>query len=199
MAPHITSMSIIAKENISSLRNHFLLATPSLVGSNFSGSVIYICEHNSEGAMGLIINQKMHIAARTVFDQLELEYHEQCGNSSIFDGGPLQPDLGFILHRNSQRRWETTMRVSKDVSLTVSKDILSDIAMDKGPVDSLIALGYCSWQSGQLEEELKENAWLVVPADSSIIFDTECSKRAEAVASLIGVDISRLALEAGNA
>jgi putative transcriptional regulator len=192
-------MNNSTKKSISSLKNHFLLAMPGLNDPNFSQSMVYICEHSVDGAMGLIINQQLDIPAKAIFDQLELEYSDGCGNSLIFDGGPVQRDRGFILHRTCDKEWESTVAIADDISLTASKDILSDIAVGNGPADAMITLGYSSWESGQLEQELVQNSWLTIPADSAIIFHTDCAKRAGAAASSIGVNLEMLALDAGHA
>ena len=192
-------MSESTKKIISSLKNYFLLAMPSLNDPNFAQSVVYICEHSVDGAMGLIINHQLDIPAKAIFDQLDLEYHDQQGNSLIFDGGPVQRDRGFILHKTSEQQWESTVAIAEDISLTASKDILSDIALGNGPADALITLGYSSWGAGQLEDELKQNSWLTIPADSAIIFDTACDKRAGAAASSIGLDLNMLSPDIGHA
>ena len=172
---------------------------PGLHDDNFSGSVVYICEHNIEGAMGLIINQQLDIPAKAVFDRLELKYNQQEGDELIFDGGPIQQDRGFILHSASGQGWESTIHIGKDISLTTSKDILGDIALGAGPKDALITLGYSSWGGGQLEEELKDNSWLVIPADSAVLFKTDCAQRAQAAALTIGLNLDMLSLESGHA
>ena len=172
---------------------------PGLHDDNFSGSVVYICEHNIEGAMGLIINQQLDIPAKAVFDRLELKYNQQEGDELIFDGGPIQQDRGFILHSASGQKWESTIHIGKDISLTTSKDILGDIALGAGPKDALITLGYSSWGGGQLEEELKDNSWLVIPADSAVLFKTDCAQRAQAAALTIGLNLDMLSLESGHA
>jgi putative transcriptional regulator len=192
-------MSDSDKKTISSLKNHFLLAMPGLNDPNFSQSVVYICEHSVDGAMGLIINHQLDIPARAIFDQLEVQYNDDCGKSLIFDGGPVQRDRGFILHKTCDQQWESTVSIAEDISLTASKDILTDIAVGNGPENALITLGYSSWEPGQLEEELTQNSWLTIPADSAIIFDTDCAKRAGAAASSIGVNIDMLSLDAGHA
>ncbi|MBT4928391.1 YqgE/AlgH family protein [Porticoccaceae bacterium] len=192
-------MSKTSKKTISSLKDHFLVAMPGLHDDNFSGSVVYICEHNVEGAMGLIINQQLDIPAKAVFDRLELKYNQQEGDELIFDGGPIQQDRGFILHSDSGQKWESTIHIGTDISLTTSKDILGDIALGAGPKDALITLGYSSWGGGQLEEELKDNSWLVIPADSAVLFKTDCAQRAQAAALTIGLNLDMLALESGHA
>jgi len=192
-------MELPLKKIINSLKNHFLVAMPSLDDENFSGSVVYICEHNAEGAMGLIVNQQLDIPAKAVFDRLNLEQKNNQGDELIFDGGPMQQDRGFILHGTSEKKWESTIHIGGDVSLSTSKDILGDIALGGGPKDSLITLGYSSWEAGQLEQELKENIWLTIPADSSIIFNTDCAQRAQAAALSIGLNLDSLALDSGHA
>jgi putative transcriptional regulator len=192
-------MSDTAKKTISSLKNYFLLAMPRMSDPNFSQSVVYLCEHGVDGAMGLIVNHQLDISVKAIFDQLDLEYEDKYADSLIFDGGPVQRDRGFILHKSCERKWESTLAISDDISLTASKDILSDIALGNGPEESLIALGYSSWEPGQLEKELSQNSWLTIPANSAIIFNTDCANRAGAAASSIGVDIDMLALDAGHA
>jgi putative transcriptional regulator len=192
-------MTKASKKSISSLKNYFLLAMPGLNDPNFAQSVVYICEHNADGAMGLIINQQLDIPVKAIFDQLELSYLDECGNSLIFDGGPVQRDRGFILHPSVEQQWESTVAIGEDISLTASKDILTDIALGKGPENALITLGYSSWEAGQLEQELTQNSWLTIPADSAIIFHTDCAKRAGAAASSIGLDLAMLSHDAGHA
>jgi putative transcriptional regulator len=192
-------MTKASKKSISSLKNYFLLAMPGLNDPNFAQSVVYICEHNADGAMGLIINQQLDIPVKAIFDQLELSYLDECGNSLIFDGGPVQRDRGFILHSSVEQQWESTVAIGEDISLTASKDILTDIALGKGPTNALITLGYSSWEAGQLEQELTQNSWLTIPADSAIIFHTDCAKRAGAAASTIGLDLAMLSHDAGHA
>jgi len=192
-------MTKASKKSISSLKNYFLLAMPGLNDPNFAHSVVYICEHNAEGAMGLIINQQLDIPVKAIFDQLELSYLDECGSSLIFDGGPVQRDRGFILHPSVEQQWESTVAIGDDISLTASKDILTDIALGKGPTNALITLGYSSWEAGQLEQELTQNSWLTIPADSAIIFHTDCAKRAGAAASTIGLDLAMLSHDAGHA
>jgi len=192
-------MGMSLKETIRSLKNHFLVAMPSLHNDHFSGTVVYLCEHNAEGAMGLIINQQLAIPAKAVFDRLKLAHTHERGNELIFDGGPIQQDRGFILHSTSDQIWESTIYIGGNVSLSTSKDILGDIALGSGPKDSLITLGYSSWDAGQLESELKENNWLTMPADSAIIFNTDCAQRAHAAALSIGLHLDMLALDSGHA
>jgi putative transcriptional regulator len=189
----------IPKRTVTSLKNHFLLAMPGLRDPNFSRSVVYICEHSQDGAMGLIINQELNIPVNAIFRQLDLDYHDGCGDNLILDGGPVARDRGFILHPASTQRWESTVDISDEVSLTASKDILSDIAVGKGPQHALIALGYSSWDAGQLEQELTTNSWLTIPAKSAIIFNTQCGKRADVAAASIGIKLNMLSMDIGHA
>ena len=192
-------MTTAIKKTISSLKNYFLLAMPGLNDPNFAQSVVYICEHSADGAMGLIINQPLNIPAKAIYDQLDLSYGDEYGSALIFDGGPVQRDRGFILHPTVDKQWESTVEIAADISLTASKDILSDIAVGNGPENALITLGYSSWAAGQLEEELTQNSWLTIPADSAIIFHTDSAKRAGAAAFTIGLDLAMLSSDAGHA
>ncbi len=186
-------------KKISSLKNHFLVAMPNLNDPTFAKSVVYICEHNADGAMGLIINQQMDVSVKAIFDQLKLDYDAEFARPLLFDGGPVQRDRGFILHPHCERQWESTVDISDEVSLTASRDILTDIALGNGPKQSLIMLGYAQWDGGQLEQELAENSWLTMPADADIIFNTECAQQAIAAALSIGLDLRMLSHEAGHA
>lgn len=197
--PHIYNMNTDKPTHFDSLKDHFLLAMPGLNDPNFEHAVVYICEHTENGAMGFIINHQLDITAKAIFDQLDLKHDEETGRSLIFDGGPVQRDRGFILHRSSEQQWESTHEISDGISLTASQDILSEIAVGQGPKNPLITLGYSGWGAGQLEEELAQNSWLTIPADAAIIFDTDCSQRAEAAAASIGLDLDMLSPDAGHA
>jgi putative transcriptional regulator len=184
---------------IKDLRNHFLVAMPGLLDPNFSHTIIYVCEHSDEGAMGLIINHPLDIPISQIFDQFDLESAAQTGDDSLLSGGPVQVDRGFVLHRPSDRQWESTLPISNDISLTASSDIISDIANEQGPNDLIITLGYTGWGPGQLEQELADNAWLTVPGDADIVFDVPFHKRASAAAAKIGVDFGLLSADIGHA
>tara|TARA_R110000822_G_scaffold187752_14_gene326700 strand:- start:11211 stop:11792 length:582 start_codon:yes stop_codon:yes gene_type:complete len=181
------------------LSNHFLIAMPGLIDPNFSHAVIYICEHTQEGAMGLVVNHPLEIPLSQVFEQFEIDYSPGVGAQSLLSGGPVQTDRGFILHRPTGQKWESTQTISNDISLTASKDIIPDIARERGPHDLIIALGYSGWGPGQLEEELANNAWLTVPADADIVFNVPFDQRAGAAAAKIGIDLNQLSVNAGHA
>ncbi|MCL4139564.1 UNVERIFIED_CONTAM: hypothetical protein GTU68_062833 [Idotea baltica] len=149
--------------------------------------------------MGLIINHPLDIPISQIFDQFDLEPSTQTGDDPLLSGGPVQVDRGFVLHRPSDRQWETTLPISNDISLTASSDIISDIANEQGPNDLIITLGYTGWGPGQLEQELAENAWLTVPGDADIVFDVPFHQRASAAAAKIGVDFGLLSADIGHA
>lgn len=181
------------------LRDHFLLAMPGLLDPNFSQTVVYLCEHTAEGAMGLVINQPLAIPLSQVLEQFELDCSPKLGEQPLLAGGPVQTDRGFVLHRPGHHNWESTLPISTEISLTASTDILSDIAKDQGPKDLIITLGYAGWGPGQLEDELAENTWLAVPGDPSIIFDVPFEQRARATAAKMGIDVNQLSTNIGHA
>jgi len=194
--PIITTMS----PNLDSLKNHLLLATPQLVGGFFAGSVTYICEHDCDGAMGLVINHPMDVRVDEILAQLSLANSDHPHKEPVLAGGPLHTERGFVLHGNDpQRRWQDSIELSSDILLTTSADILTDIAGGSGPSRALIALGYAGWAPGQLEDELEENAWLTVPADPCLLFDTPHHKKLEAALMKLGIDLGQLAPYSGHA
>ncbi|KJS08767.1 MAG: hypothetical protein VR73_04520 [Gammaproteobacteria bacterium BRH_c0] len=189
----------MAEKHSVNLKNQFLLAMPGLQDPNFAHAVIYICEHNEDGAMGITINQPTDIPMSRVFDELELAYSEELGRKPLLSGGPVQRERGFVLHKTTATHWESTVEISADISLTASRDIILDIARNKGPSDSYLTLGYAGWGAGQLEQELADNAWLTIPADPLIMFGIPFNERARAAAAKIGFDLDRLSIQAGHA
>jgi putative transcriptional regulator len=182
-----------------SLRNHFLLAMPSLTDAIFAHSVTYICEHNEHGAMGIVINHPLDLCVEEVLEHLNLSASGRLQQTPVMAGGPVHMDRGFVLHRPGARTWEATLEVTDEIWLTTSRDILVSIADDEGPQDCLVALGYAGWSPGQLEAEISDNSWLTLPADSSIIFDTPFHLRMNAAAARLGVDMNLLSAQAGHA
>lgn len=181
------------------LTNHFLIAMPQLDDPNFFHSVTYICQHDSSGAMGVMINRPLELQLQEIFDHLQIGSSKHAvGTQPVYFGGPVQPNHGFVLH-SPGKRWQGTMSISGEVALTASSDILHDIANDGGPQQALVALGYAGWGPGQLEEEMAQNAWLNVPADASIIFDRPFDQRWQAAASLLGIDLRLLSDDIGHA
>lgn len=181
-----------------SLRNHFLIAMPGLKDPLFSKSVTYICDHSPEGAMGIVINQPLNISLAEVFDQLELENTSDLGKCPVLAGGPVNVQRGFVLHRD-EGQWESTMKITQEVNLTASRDIVAAIANDKGPKNAQFALGYAGWSPGQLEEEITANSWLTLPADISIIFDVPIVERWAAASKHLGIDLNLISATAGHA
>jgi putative transcriptional regulator len=181
------------------LTNHFLIAMPALSDPNFTQTVTYLCEHTPEGAMGIVINRPSEVTLGEVFDQLGIEKAcAQASRSTIYVGGPLQQERGFVLHPGGTA-WEATLPVSSEVSITTSRDVLTAIASGEGPKEYLIALGYAGWGAGQLEEELIDNAWLSGPADPEVLFRVPSPRRWRAAAALLGVDLSLLSSDSGHA
>ncbi len=181
-----------------SLRDHFLIAMPALSDPNFDHSVTYICEHNEEGAMGLLINRKMPLTMAEVLTQMQIEPSSNFDTQlQIHEGGPVQPEHGFVLH-SPVGAWESSLQVGEQIALTTSRDILSAIAHGEGPPRYLVALGYAGWGPGQLEQELADNAWLSCPADPRILFELPVEERWSAAAALLGIDLNLLSSEIGH-
>ena len=172
------------------LRDHFLLAMPCLSEGIFSHSITYICEHGESGAMGIVINQPLDLSVDEIFEHLQITPRQDFSDMPVMAGGPVQIDHGFVLHRKCDTSWEASLKVTSEITLTTSRDILRAIANDNGPDEHLIALGYAGWAAGQLEQELAENSWLTLPANSDIIFSTPADQRLGAAAALLGIDMN---------
>lgn len=182
------------------LTGHFLIAMPTMGDPNFHRTVTYICEHSGEGAMGLVINRPMNLKLGEIFTQMSLEAPSgDVSDQQVLQGGPVHPDRGFVLHDPSDDAWDSTLEVSSEIRVTTSRDILTALAEGEGPPRAVVVLGYAGWSGGQLEDEMVANAWLSVPATTSIIFDTPYDDRWQAAADLIGIDLSTLSIDAGHA
>ena len=189
----------MAMQENSSLTNQFLIAMPSLMDPNFSRTVTYICEHNAQGAMGIVVNRPINLQLGDMLDQLNIQATVPAARAlPVYLGGPVQTDRGFVLH-SGDSQWDSTLQIAPEVSVTTSKDILEAIAQGRGPAHALIALGYAGWASGQLEEEISANAWLSGPASEEVIFHLAPERRWRAAARLLGVDLDLLSGEAGHA
>jgi len=181
------------------LTNHFLIAMPTLADPNFSRTVTYICVHNEDGAMGIVVNRPLEFALGEVFVQMALDASDPAiAARPVFQGGPVHTDRGFVLHRPASD-WGSTIAVTPDVGVSTSRDILAAIATGSGPADTLVALGYAGWGAGQLEQEMAENAWLSGPANLDIVFRTPPEQRWAEAARLIGVDLAALSSDVGHA
>ena len=181
------------------MRDHFLLAMPGLSEGIFSHSITYICEHGESGAMGIVINQPLDLSVEEIFEHLQIIPTRDFSDIPVMAGGPVQIDHGFVLHRDKSTSWEASLKVTEEITLTTSRDILRAIARDKGPAEHLIALGYTGWSAGLLEHELAENSWLTLPASSDIIFSTPADQRQAAAAAMLGIDMNLISGEAGHA
>ena len=182
-----------------SLSNQLLIAMPGMADPNFNSTVTLVCEHNAEGALGIVINRPMNMNLGGLLEQLSLDHADQAvASSPVLDGGPVGRERGFVLH-NPHGEFETSVAVSADIQLTLSRDVLDAMAAGTGPDKSLVALGYAGWEPGQLEQEMLHNTWLSVPANPEIIFDVPFTERWSVAAEIIGVDISQMSSHAGHA
>jgi len=178
---------------------HFLIAMPSLGESVFGKTVTYVCEHNDQGALGVVVNRKLDLELATLFEQVDLKLEiEGLKSSPVYFGGPVQTDRGFVLHR-PLGGWSSTLKVTDDIGLTTSKDILQAVSAGLGPHDMIMTLGYAGWSAGQLESEIAQNAWLTVEADPAVMFDLPIEERLEAAMRLIGASFANLMDVAGHA
>lgn len=183
-----------------SLRDHFLIAMPSMADPHFTHSVIYICEHSPEGAMGIVINMPLSIHLGDVLQNMNIKSEDaELLQTPVLAGGPIQQERGFVIHRGSNDKWESSLALTKTISITTSKDILFAIANHKGPKDHIIALGYAGWDSGQLEREIAQNSWLCGPANPEVLFEIAPENRWRAAGALLGVDMDYLSTEVGHA
>ncbi|MCP1621970.1 YqgE/AlgH family protein [Pseudomonas nitroreducens] len=181
------------------LKHHFLIAMPHMADSNFAQTVTYLVEHNEQGAMGLIINRPSGLSLADVLEQLRPDELPpvRCQGMTIYNGGPVQTDRGFVLHP-AGRSFQATLELG-ELSLSTSQDVLFAIADGSGPAQHLITLGYAGWEAGQLEAELADNAWLTCPADPAVLFEVPAEQRLSAAAERLGVNLSLLTAQAGHA
>lgn len=181
------------------LTNQLLIAMPALGDPTFHRTVALVCEHNKDGALGIVINRPLDLRMNEIFHQLELaQPSDEISQRHVLNGGPVQQERGFVLHRPT-RDWDSMLRISDEIGVATSRDILAAIAEGEGPSESLVALGYAGWMAGQLEAEMHANAWLNAPASAEIIFDTPYEARWYSAARLVGVDLDLLSHEAGHA
>ena len=198
---------------MNSLENQLLIAMPEIGDAYFNKTVTYICEHNEEGAMGLIINLPVKLTLSDLLSQLDSdddintidensriqadEYQNKL-QQLVLSGGPVAKQRGFVLH-STQDGWSSSLPLSDDIMITTSKDILLALGTDKAPEKFMVTLGYADWGPGQLEEELKENSWLTTPANSEILFDTPVEQRWKKSTEQLGIDVAHLSNDIGHA
>lgn len=181
------------------LTDHFLIAMPAMEDPYFSRSLIYIAEHNDQGALGVMVNRPIDMTLAALFQRIELPFEtERLANQPVLFGGPVQTDRGFVLHR-PVGTWQSTLAVNAEIGLTTSRDVLQSVGQDGVPSDMVITLGYSGWGSGQLEHEIAQNAWLTVPADPRILFELPYEERLPSALELLGIDLTNLAGQAGHA
>jgi putative transcriptional regulator len=190
------------------LTNHFLIAMPGLEDAIFSKSVVYVCEHSSRGALGLVINKPADIKMAALFDKVDLPLKRaDLSDSPVFQGGPVQTERGFVLHepifaaqdKPEESLYASTMTIPGGLEMTTSKDVLEALSTGAGPRKVLVSLGYSAWGEGQLETELGENSWLTVDADQAVIFDTPVDQRYDKALALLGLQAWMISTQAGHA
>ncbi|MES2182004.1 MAG: YqgE/AlgH family protein [Pseudomonadota bacterium] len=190
-------------ENIN-FTGHFLIAMPALTDPYFSKSVTFICTHNQDGAMGVVINRPTDITYDTLFEKINVElFNNMVAQQPVLRGGPVQPERGFVLHMPAGE-WDSTITIAENTALTTSKDILEAVAIGAGPEKMLLTLGYAGWTPGQLEQEVAQNSWLSVKAKDveslhKILYDTDNDEKLNATMALLGVDPAMLSDVAGHA
>ena len=179
------------------LTNHFLLALPTLQQDYFAATLTYICEHSSDGAMGIVVNQPSDISVFELLNNLGLQSSRRWIDDPVIAGGPVSTDRGFMLYAG-QDTYESSLTVTDGVHLTSSLESLRAVAEDDGPEHFLIARGYAGWSGGQLESEIARNVWLTVEANESILFEQPFEQRLDAAAKTLGIELSLVAPEAGH-
>ena len=184
------------------LANHFLIAMPAMQDPVFGGTVVYICEHNDNGVLGVVINKPTDMTMEILFERIDLKLSEGLRttvvNEPIMFGGPVQDDRGFVLHTPGAH-YSSSLTVTDEVAFTTSIDVLEAVAAGDGPQRMLVSIGYSGWSPGQLEDEIGRNGWLTVGADAHVLFDLPIEQRYHAAIKLLGIDPMMLALEAGHA
>ncbi|MBP6653554.1 MAG: YqgE/AlgH family protein [Propionivibrio sp.] len=181
------------------LTDHFLIAMPAMDDPYFSRTLIYIAEHNDQGALGLIVNRPIDMDLATLFEKIEVPLESpNVGRLPVYFGGPVQTDRGFVLHR-PVGNWQSTLVVTSEVGLTSSRDVLQAVGKDGQPGEIMVTLGYSGWSAGQLENELVQNAWLTVPADPRILFELPFEERLPSAMETLGIDFANLSEKAGHA
>ncbi|WP_106182872.1 YqgE/AlgH family protein [Candidatus Pandoraea novymonadis] len=182
------------------LTNQFLIAMPGMADPTFSGTVVYLCQHNERGAIGLVINKPTDINLQSLFDRLDLKLEiEPLIHQPVFFGGPLQMEQGFVLHESNGTSYSSSLSVAGGLEMTTSKDVLEAVAQGEGFNRFLLTLGHAGWSAGQLEDEIGKNGWLTVDADSNILFNIPPADRFEAALALLGISSMMLSADAGHA
>jgi len=180
-----------------SLKHHRLLAMPGLAGEYFGNTITYVCEHNDDGAMGIMVNRPMDLTVGALLEQLGIDATDAL-DEPVLEGGPVKRDRGFILHTDDVQ-FEASLPLGNGLMLSTARQTLEAIGAGRGPRQYLVALGYAGWGVGQLEEELKQNAWLSCPAQLDILFDVPFTERVNRAAASLGIDFRLMSSQAGHA
>lgn len=181
------------------LQQQMLIAMPAMADPNFSRSVTLLCQHNEEGAIGITINRQSGFTLGELLLQLNMNCEsEEISSMMVLEGGPVSPDRGFVLHTPVEG-FDSSLKINDDIMVTTSRDVLSAIAAGVGPQQFLVALGYAGWGDGQLESEMRQNAWLSVPADKDVLFESDLPNRWEKAVGKLGFNINDLHGEGGHA
>lgn len=181
--------------------NQLLIAMPGMVGGSLADTVIYICEHNEQGALGVVINRPTDLTLGDLLQRIDLDLSLEIGvrqNAPVFFGGPVQTDRGFVLH-TPVGDYSSSISMGSEVALTTSRDVLQEVAIGSGPDQLLVTLGYAGWSAGQLEEEMAGGAWLHVDANLDILFSTPAAERYQAALGQLGIDPIMLTGASGHA
>ena len=187
------------EQQTASLVDKCLIATPAIKDPIFASSLVYLCEHNESGSMGLVINHETTQILDDVFQQLDIQCeNDTIKNQPVYVGGPVQLEQGFVLHSNAGH-WQNSVEVSNGIHLTSSLDILQAVANGKGPQDYLVILGFSGWASGQLESELQQNSWLTAACDADLLFHQKPEDKWQVAFDTLGFDINMLSPVSGNA
>ncbi len=193
--PHLTKSS----ESSEYLTGQLLIAMPGMMDPRFQRTVIYMCAHNEDGAMGLVVNRLFgSITFEDLLEQLDMDVKQPITNMPVHYGGPVESGRGFVLHSTDYVR-EGTLVVDDEVALTATIDILRAISEDRGPRRNILLLGYAGWGPGQLDAEIQANGWLNVPCDEALLFDPDLETKWERSIAKLGVSLSMLSGEAGHA
>ncbi len=181
--------------------NQLLVAMPGMVGGSLADTVIYICEHNEQGALGIVINRPTDLTLGDLLQRIDLELSLEIGvrqSAPVFFGGPVQTDRGFVLH-TPIGDYSSSICMGTQVALTTSRDVLQEVAAGSGPDQLLVTLGYAGWSAGQIEEEMAGGAWLNVDSNLDILFSTPATERYQAALKQLGIDPIMLTGVAGHA
>jgi putative transcriptional regulator len=187
-------------DNAYFLEDQFLIAMPQMTDPYFANTVTYLWKHNKEGALGIVINKPLHASVADIFDELEIvcpDTNTLFQHQKVLAGGPIERNKGFIIH-DSPQFWESSVCITPTLSVCTSKTILQDIATGIGPENYLIALGCAGWEAGQLEQEISDNGWLTMPANTELIFSQEYDQKTTKAAALLGIELHNLSPEAGH-